>query len=87
MQQEMELCFDEELGKILSPEEIVYVSLVVEEPESLDFDFYLSTAFDKLYNYFVFETFQMPYGTAKARTGDPVLWIMNRLEKMKKKNL
>ena len=32
--------------------------------------------YTKLYNYFVGE---MPYGTAKARTGDPDEWIINRL--------
>jgi hypothetical protein len=23
---------------------------------------------------------EMPYGTQKARTGDPIIWIMNRME-------
>ena len=32
--------------------------------------------YEKLYNYFVSE---MPYGTAKGRTGDPAEWIYNRL--------
>jgi hypothetical protein len=36
--------------------------------------------YEKLYNYYVFETAQMPYGTAKARDGDPDVWIMDQLE-------
>jgi hypothetical protein len=39
-----------------------------------------TTAFEKLYEYFTFETGEMPYGTAKARDGDPELWIFKRLE-------
>ena len=33
--------------------------------------------YEKLYNYFVTD---MPYGTAKGRTGDPADWILNRLQ-------
>lgn len=32
---------------------------------------------EELFEYFVSE---MPYGTAKARDGDPDLWIFDRLE-------
>jgi len=39
-------------------------------------DFYGTAAFDKLYKYFADE---MPYGIAKARTGDPDFWILNKL--------
>jgi len=31
-----------------------------------------------LYDHYVYE---MPYGTAKARTGDPTEWILERLQK------
>ena len=34
--------------------------------------------YDKLYEYYVDE---MPYGTAKARTGDPYYWILDRVER------
>ena len=34
---------------------------------------------DTLYKYYC-ESGQMPYGTMKARTGDPDQWIANRLE-------
>ncbi len=42
--------------------------------------FYGSSAYEKLYEYFAFETGEMPYGTAKARDGDPDLWILEELE-------
>ena len=34
--------------------------------------------FDELFEYYT-STNQMPYGTAKARTGDPYIWIQHRL--------
>ena len=43
-------------------------------------EFYNSSAYDKLYEYFTAVTEEMPYGTAKARDGDPDLWILNYLE-------
>ena len=45
-------------------------------------EFYGTPAFEKLYEYFAFETCEMPYGTAKARTGDPDLWILEYLERL-----
>ena len=45
---------------------------------SLDFCF--STAYEKLFEYFAFEAVEMPYGVAKARTGCPDEWIIDRLE-------
>ena len=42
-------------------------------------DFYDTTAYEKLYEYFAFETCEMPYGTAKARDGDPDSWILEHL--------
>lgn len=35
--------------------------------------------YDKLFNLFQDQQ-EMPYGTQKARTGDPTVWILNRLE-------
>tara|TARA_B100000131_G_C17588618_1_gene398235 strand:- start:121 stop:342 length:222 start_codon:yes stop_codon:yes gene_type:complete len=43
-------------------------------------EFYGSGAYDKLYEYFAFEACEMPYGIAKARTGDPDSWILEYLE-------
>ena len=39
--------------------------------------FYGSTAFEKLYEYFICE---MPYGIAKARTGCPDEWILEKID-------
>ena len=35
--------------------------------------------YEKLFNLFQDQN-EMPYGTMKARTGDPTVWILNRLE-------
>jgi hypothetical protein len=35
--------------------------------------------FEKLFEYFTTDTFEMPYGVAKARTGEPDTWILDRL--------
>ncbi len=43
-------------------------------------EFLYSTAFEKLFEYFAFEAVEMPYGVAKARTGCPDEWIIERLE-------
>ena len=43
-------------------------------------EFYGTPAFDKLFEHFAFETAEMPYGTAKATTGDPDQWILERVE-------
>jgi len=43
-------------------------------------EFFGSSAYEKLYSYFVFDTGEMPYGTAKARDGDPDYWIVDHLE-------
>jgi len=42
-------------------------------------DFYGSGAYEKLYNYFL-NSGDMPYGVAKARTGDPDVWILETLQ-------
>ena len=46
---------------------------------SADFDFFDSPAYEKLFEYFAFETGEMPYGTAKARDGMPDEWILDYL--------
>jgi hypothetical protein len=35
--------------------------------------------FDELYEHFC-NNGEMPYGVAKARTGDPAAWLVDRLE-------
>lgn len=42
-----------------------------------DIDIFDSGYFDKLFHYYATE---MPYDVAKARTGDPDQWILDRLE-------
>ena len=42
-------------------------------------DFFGTTMYGKLYEYFAFVTCEMPYGAAKARTEDPDTWILNHL--------
>ena len=37
------------------------------------------SVYEKLFAYFHFETGEMPYGTAKARDGDPYVWIADKL--------
>ena len=51
-------------------------------PQYMDWDddFYSSSAYEKLFEYFAFESCEMPYGTAKARDGDPDVWILEYLE-------
>lgn len=39
---------------------------------------YNSTFFDEVYDHFV-NSGEMPIGIAKARTGDPVVWISERI--------
>ncbi len=46
-------------------------------------DFFGTTMYEKLYEYFAFTTGEMPYGTAKARDADPDTWILNRLIDLK----
>jgi len=58
----------------LSPEEQHHLRKVLDgNAELMDFN----DLYEKLFDYFMSE---MPYGTAKARTGDPDQWIVNRLQ-------
>ena len=68
-------------------ETYINAGLTVEEADRMPdyisgkLDFYDSAAYDKLYEYFAFSG-EMPYGIAKARTGTPDEWILDRLEGM-----
>ena len=42
-----------------------------------DVDIFDSGYYDKLFDFYMPD---MPYGVAKARTGDPDQWILDRLE-------
>ena len=59
---EFDLCFDEELLEILTPEEIMYVSFIMSDQSQIDADyiFFCETkAYHKLFEYYADE---MPYG-------------------------
>ena len=73
----MRLCFDEELLELLSAEEVVYISLLIEDHDYCFLNGFIdSSAYSKLYQYYCDE---MPYGVAKFRTGDADIWILNKL--------
>jgi len=46
----------------------------------LDLEFVIDKHFNELYEHYC-NNGEMPYGVAKARTGDPMQWIGDRLEK------
>jgi len=60
----------------LTPEEVTAMPGYISGVE----DFYDTPAYNKLFEYFAFETGEMPYGTAKARDGMPDEWILGTLE-------
>ena len=51
-------------------------------PQYLEWDdsWYTSSAFGKLYTWFAFQTGEMPLAVAKARSEDPGVWILDRIE-------
>jgi len=75
----------EELS-FLTTEEIAQAKAWVEgrEPEALSFE--QGPVWDKLYTHYAFDVPEidggMPYGTAKARDGDPYNWMQDRLEEI-----
>ena len=72
----MSVCFDKEFLNILTPEEIIYVYLYTEGSLTDTSEFIQSSAYTKLFDYYSYE---MPYGVAKCRDGEPDLWILDRL--------
>jgi len=72
----LNIIFDKELTEVLTPEELIFVGLIVEGHID-SYDFLDSPAYDKLFELYMNK---MPYGTAKARTGDPDIWIINKLK-------
>ena len=59
----------------LTAEEVALMPAYIEGEK----EFYGTTAFDKLYEYFAFEVMEMPYEVMKARTECPDEWILNRV--------
>ena len=62
----------------LSKEEISQMWGFIKDTED-SYDFMDTPMYEKLFNWFAFETGEMPYGTAKARDGMPDEWILDRL--------
>jgi len=52
------------------------IALTLEAIEGDDMAFCGSSAYEKLFVYYGHE---MPYGTAKARDGDPIVWILDKI--------
>ena len=76
----------------LTPAEISdmprYIGSITGETDAATYaDFYDSESYDKLYEYFAFESNEMPYGVAKARTGEPDIWILEYLENNRWENV
>ena len=63
----------------LSPEEIELTKKYVDNDDFAGTPFYSTEIYEKLFDYFC-STGEMPYGVAKARTGDPDFWILEYLE-------
>lgn len=66
---------DKKLKNILECNRVAYASVMAGE-DLFDHD----KLYNELYAYYL--TAGMPYGIAKARTGDPVEWITDELNKV-----
>lgn len=71
----MKFTFSENLGLQLTSVEEVQIAEFVQSGSELPDELN-----QKLFDFFC-DTDQMPYGTAKARDGDPYEWIQERLER------
>lgn len=63
-------------GAKLDETERIYIYNILYDPDFNGEYFMESSAYEKLFSYYSDE---MPYGTQKARTGDPDEWILNKL--------
>ena len=61
---------------------VTEIALVKSYIEDDDGRFIETDAYEKLFNYFCDEG-DMPLGVAKARTGEPDIWILDRLASCK----
>jgi hypothetical protein len=74
----IDLFFNEKIQSALSPADIAeLVCLLDEDSDIAEEKLYMSDFYDDLFRLF---SDIMPYGTAKARTGDPIHWIAERLK-------
>jgi hypothetical protein len=67
--------YDEEVLNVIGPKDMKFAQAAVEGDVDLEQNQELH---DRLYDYFI-NSGEMPYGTAKARTGDPVEWMLDEL--------
>lgn len=63
---------------IITPEELDELRGYVNDTSD-PMEFIGSTVYEKLFEYYL-NSGEMPYGVAKARTGDPDQWILNRVQ-------
>ena len=63
----------------LTPDEVQTTRNELEGEYGAPWDWAESSAYEKLYFHFM-DTGEMPYGVAKARTGDPDVWVLDYLE-------
>jgi len=75
----LDLCFNKDLLEILDPEDIIKIELILCGDESSE-SFLHSKAYEQLFEVYMEE---MPYGIAKCRSGEPDLWILDRLRAIK----
>lgn len=61
----------------LTSKEIEQMPLHIEDGS----EFIFTDAYEKLFNYFL-DTNEMPYGVAKARTGEPDAWILDYIHNL-----
>lgn len=66
----------EEILSLLTKKELATAKRIANGKAEIDNHLDL---YNKLFDYYVFETDEMPYGTAKARTGDPMDWITDQI--------
>ena len=71
----MKLCFDEELLEILTPEDVIYLSILIHSDDGVG-DFYTTEVYEKLLEFYIDE---IPYGTLRYKTGEADWWIVDKL--------
>jgi hypothetical protein len=75
----MDLCFNKDLLRVLLPDEIIGIELILSGHEPVE-SFFSSAAYEKLFEVFAEE---MPYEVAKCREDTPDRWILSRLMEVK----
>lgn len=66
------------LSDWLTPAELTKAIDLIEKDEDIfDVDHQL---WERIFEFYAFEVNEIPYGTQKARDGDPAEWIAKRLE-------